>query len=223
MDILSFIGEISIAVVKHGWSASTLVIFIFALFKFAPFRRFVMRNLPKKLRMLDNRMDSMDVRMKRMESKIDDIARHMEVPKWDARYAQVSKLQDVTDGRKNSLKPTWAMFALAPIIGAFTSLMGRLYRSKTRGESIQMTKDILSGKKKFLALIIAIVINGLNDALGLNLSVETLDAATYISGGFIAIEGILDIIRALSNHFLKKNNAGGTKNADFETPIEPRV
>lgn len=83
-----------------------------------------------------------------------------------------------------------------------------------------MTKDILSGKKKFLALIIAVLINGLNDALGLNLSVETLDAATYISGGFIAIEGILDIIRALSNHFLKKNNSGVATNEEFKTSTE---
>lgn len=67
-----------------------------------------------------------------------------------------------------------------------------------------MSQGILAGKKKFLAFVITVLINGLNDTLGLDLSPNTLQAATYIGGGLIAVEGLLDVIRSLSNHFLQK-------------------
>lgn len=198
MDIFSFVGEITIAVVKHGWSVSTLVIFVFALFKFAPFRRFVMRHLPRKLKMIDNRMDSMDVRMKRMESKIDALMSAGGVS-WAAHSAQVSKSQDVTDGRRNSLKPTWETRARAHFIGAFTSLMGRLFRSKTRGENIQMKKKLLS--RKFLMALISAGLVIANDGLGLGLDQNTIIAFGTIVVGYIVGEAATDVAKAKNTGF----------------------
>lgn len=75
-------------------------------------------------------------------------------------------------------------------IARFIKLRTNLRRRRS------MTKDFLSGKKEFIAFIIAVLINGLNDTLGLDLSQHTLDTATYV-GGYVAIEGVLDIIRSL--------------------------
>lgn len=204
MDIFSFVGEITIAVVKHGWSVSTLVIFVFALFKFAPFRRFVMRHLPRKLKMLDNRMDSMDVRMKRMESKIDALMSAGGVS-WAAHSAQVSKSQDVTDGQKISLKPTWETRVRARFIGAFTSLMGRLYRSKTRGESIQMKKFT---SRKFILAVTGAVLIILNDGLDLGIDSETVLAFAGLLAVWIGGESAVDAKRAGGNN--KMDEPGDT-------------
>lgn len=76
--------------------------------------------------------------------------------------------------------------------------------------------SFLSGKKKWIAFIIAVLVNGLNDVLGLHLSAQTIDNTTWISGGYIAVEGALDLIRALSAHF-KKPTISSVANTAYTT------
>lgn len=83
-----------------------------------------------------------------------------------------------------------------------------------------MTKDFLSGKKKIFAFILTVILNGLNDTLGLDLSQQTLDSATYIGGGYMAIEGVLDLVRSISNHFLTKAQITNTVQSQVAATVE---
>lgn len=61
-------------------------------------------------------------------------------------------------------------------------------------------KDFLTGKKKWIAFLLAVILNGLNDVLGLGMDTETIGNITMGATGYIVIEGVLDFTRALTNY-----------------------
>lgn len=79
-------------------------------------------------------------------------------------------------------------------------------------------KDFLTGKKKWLAFLLAVLINGLNETLGLGIDADTVSNITTGATGYIVVEGVLDFTRSITNHLKAK---GETKNAELNIPIEP--
>ena len=114
--------------------------------------------------------------------------------------------QEEARGNHWSLQPNGLKKVSIPIFKKPYFSLHRVTKqaSQLKRRKKKMAKDILSGKKKIGVLILAVLINGVNDVFGLGLTEQTLDTATYIGGGYVAIEGILDIIRSFSNHFIKK-------------------
>jgi hypothetical protein len=79
-------------------------------------------------------------------------------------------------------------------------------------------KDFLTGKKKWLAFLLAVIVNGLNDTLGLGMDAETIQNITQGATGYIVVEGVLDLARSLTNHFKAKETK---ENDKPDIPIEP--
>lgn len=203
MDIIGFVSEVVVALVKHGWSVSSLVIFIFALFKFTPFRRFVMRRLPKWLRRLDNRMDGMDIRISRMEAKIDAIARHMGVENWNAEEHALT-----ANMGKSLSKSSQEVISPADSVGVSIRRMNNLlnWRMKTM-------KSKFTSRKFILAVVSAILII-LNDGLELGIDSETVIAFAGLVATYIVGESAVDVAR---------KPAGGTTNAQSYGDTEQSV
>lgn len=72
--------------------------------------------------------------------------------------------------------------------------------------------NFLSGKKKIFTFILLVALNGLNDVLGLNLSQQTITDVSALGGGYILIEGILDIVRAFANRQPQSPQQPNSKN-----------
>lgn len=81
-------------------------------------------------------------------------------------------------------------------------------------------KNFLTGKKKWLAFLIAVAVNGLDSTLGLGLGAETVNNITQGATGYIVIEGALDFTRSLTDYFKSK---GAKPNAELDIPIEPTL
>lgn len=185
MDFIQWIADVAIATYKHGLNPITLIIAITALLRVSAVKRALYKRLPKRFRHED-KLDS-------IQRDIRAIKAHMEVPEWVAHSAQVSKSQDVTDGQKISLKPTWETRVRARFIGAFTKLTGRLSRSKTRGESIQMKKFT---SRKFILAVTGAILIVLNDGLDLGIDSETVIAFAGLLATWIVGESAVDAKRA---------------------------
>ena len=186
MDIIQFIADSISAAVRHGFSTTTFILVLVALFRIRAIRNRLLKRLPRRYWHED--------RFERMERKLDAIGRKVGVAvEWDARYAQASKSQDVTDGRKNNLKRTWETRVRARFIGGFTSLMGRLYRSKIRRESIQMKKFT---SRKFILAVTGAILIVLNDGLDLGIDSDTVIAFAGLLATWIVGESAVDAKRA---------------------------
>lgn len=191
VDFIQFLADTISAVFRHGLSLTTLIVALAALLRV----RKVKRKLKKLVPMLsddDSEVKEYVSNQARIESKVDLLLEERGL-KWGAHSAQVSKSQDVTDGQKISLKPTWVMPVRARFIGAFTKLTGRLSRSKTRGESIQMKKFT---SRKFILAVTGAILIVLNDGLDLGIDSETVIAFAGLLATWIVGESAVDAKRA---------------------------
>lgn len=132
----------------------------------------------------------------RIEAKVDLLLEERGL-KWDAHYVQTSKSLNVTDGRESSLLRTCKALLHAITIGAFTKLTGRLSRSKTRGESIQMKKFT---SRKFILAVTGAILIILNDGLDLGIDSDTVLAFAGLLAVWIGGESAVDAKRAGSNN-----------------------
>lgn len=174
-------------------------------------RKLITNQLKRLFHVRDkSQFSSISANQIRIESKVDMLLKERGLV-WDAHLLQTSRLLNETDGQKNSSKSTWAAFAPALIIGAFTNLMDRSFHFKIRGENTRMKSKLLS--RKFLMALATGILIILNDGLDLGLDKETIMSVVAIIGGWIFVEGGTDIVKMRK----EKNNA------DFETPVEPRV
>jgi uncharacterized membrane protein len=188
MDWLNWISTVISSIAREGLRVTSVIVILAALLKVPWVQRLILRYMPRRFRQREH------TRNTAILYEIRDLRARMEEMAWAA-----GSKSGVENGRQNTLLPL--VGAPAPTT-VYTTLQAEISQSK-RSE-MKMSQGILAGKKKFLAFVIAVLINGLNDVLGLDLSTNTLDAATYIGGGLIAVEGLLDIIRSVSNHFLQK-------------------
>lgn len=183
---------------KYGPWGLLIGLFI-ALRRNRRLKRYINRHLPGILR---SNGDSDLVEMKQDIKLIKD---HLGI-KEEGECVNTSKPCE------ESIQRNWfASFTLLQMKKFIVPFVLNIMNSRRRKK---MTKDILSGKKKIGVFLLAVLINGLNDVLGLGLSAHTLDAATYLGGGYVAIEGTLDIIRSVSNHFLQKKQIVTTSQDD---------
>lgn len=138
----------------------------------------------------------------KLERKVDWLIKQEEARgnRWDGNIGTSSNMVQL------SLKK------LSSLSRAATGLKNKLRR-------IPM-KDFLTGKKKWLAFLLAVILNGLNDVLGLGMEPETINTITNGATGYIVVEGVLDLARSFLNHFKAKGEA---KNAELDVPIESRL
>lgn len=71
---MDYVSEVLTALIKHGWSLTTIGIALTALLRVNGVRKIILRRLPKRFRHED--------RLERIERKIDAIATHTGVPDW---------------------------------------------------------------------------------------------------------------------------------------------
>jgi len=100
---MDYLLEVLTAIVKHGLSYTTIGVSLIALFKVNGIRKILLRRLPKRFRHED-RLERIERNQGRIERKLDAIAAHTGVPKWEDSGA----LKTVTSG-PTSLKPWWRL------------------------------------------------------------------------------------------------------------------
>lgn len=71
---MDYVSEVLTALIKHGWSLTTIGIALTALLRVNGVRRIILRRLPKRFRQED--------RLERIERKLDAIAAHTGVSDW---------------------------------------------------------------------------------------------------------------------------------------------
>lgn len=188
MDIIGFIGEITVAIFKHGWSATTLVVFIFALFKFTPFRRMVMRRLPKWLRKIDSNVNDMKSDINRLESKIDALL-HAGGVTWNA----VETNYTANTEKRSSISSRWAR------LNARCATKSIMRRNQKMREYLKKL-----GRTKFQALLVSLVVNIASAVLFISGTIDidgvinqwmpiiNMTVATISTWVYIAVEGSID-------------------------------
>jgi|GEM_PF-5970513 len=142
----------------------------------------------------------------RLEAKVDLLLAERGIP-WDA---------DSIATRPSALRTN-------PFYGLRGRYFARTARKKTKSgltttysrREKSMVKDMLSGKKKWIALVLSILLNGANETLGLGISSETIAQVTDGATVYIVIEGVVDVVRAITNHLSKK-----TGGVSFEGPAD---
>lgn len=103
------------------------------------------------------------------------------------------------------------------------SILSRMAQSIARYTKLHMRwrkrrmKSFLTGKKKWLAFLIAVAVNGLNETLGLGISTDTVNNITQGATGYIVVEGALDFIRALTDYFKSKGAKQGEPTPTIST------
>lgn len=191
---------------KYGFNVSGFFAILFIILK----RRRVKKLIAHYIPWLS--LDAADVanyeaRQIRIEEDVRAIKGYMEASGWDAHYGQVSKLPSVTDGRENSLSPTWEARVPALSTGGSTIQTERLHHSKTKGENTRM-KKLLS--RKFILAVAGAVLIILNDGLNLGIDSNTVLAFAGLIATWIVGESAVDAKRA-----------GGNNDGKFSTPTEP--
>jgi hypothetical protein len=182
MDIIHFIADTITAALKHGWSLTTFILVIVALFRIQIIQNMLLRRLPRRFRNKD--------RLEIVERKIDVIAAHMGVKEWDA-DSKIGKIErSVTTGaHKKSLSPL-AGYAHAIIARYFTRSKETYHLSQRR---MSMKSKLLS--RKFLMAVISAALVIANDGLSLGLDQNTIIAFGTIVVGWIIGESAVDARR----------------------------
>jgi hypothetical protein len=140
-------------------------------------------------------------RERRIESKLDYLI-ELEGGRWSA----------------NTLNPTTKSSARRGVVGfMFFWAANSTARSAKKSMNFNTRRNnpmanFLSGKKKMFTFILLVVLNGLNDTLGLHLSQQTITDVSALGGGYILIEGILDIVRAFANRQPQNPQQPNSKN-----------
>ena len=189
MDLINFVGEIAVSILRHGWNATTLVVFIFALFKFAPFRRLVMRNLPRKLRKLDSDVSDVKSDIRRMEAKIDALMSAGGV-QWGADSLNGKNAPKRTTGQTRKSSSQQAESVLATIARRFTRLKATYLSQQRR---MNMRSKLLS--RKFILAVVSGLLVILNDGLDLGIDSQTVLTFAGIIVSFIVSEAAVDVAK----------------------------
>lgn len=127
---------------------------------------------------------------------------------WAAIVAALSTLEKYYDKRQSRKM----LYLIAKKVGVewdtpqeelkkMAQLSYKKFYSLSRVATIlrRITKMNLSGKKKILAIGVAILINGSNDVFGLGLSQNTITNISALGGGYVLVEAIIDVVRSWVN------------------------
>jgi hypothetical protein len=140
-------------------------------------------------------------REKRLESKLDYLI-ELEGGRWTA-----STLHPTTE---SSARRGVVGFIFFWAVNSTAQSVKKSMNFNTRRNNLMA--NFLSGKKKIFTFILLVALNGLNDVLGLNLSQQTITDVSALGGGYILIEGILDIVRAFANRQPQSPQQPNSKN-----------
>jgi hypothetical protein len=172
MDAIGWLVEVIIAITKHGFSSTAIIIAVIALFKAKGVQNRVLKRLPKRFRTED--------RLERMERKVDALMSAGGVV-WDA-----EKLNLSASGKSlPTLLPVVSWYA--DIVEWFTQ---KTETFRMRGRMRNMSSKLKS--RKFWLAIISAILVVLNEGLDLGISSETVITFSGIVLSFIFSEAYLD-------------------------------
>jgi uncharacterized membrane protein len=161
MDAIQFTTEIINAIIRHGWSLTTLTVAVMALLRVNGVRRIILRRLPKRFRYED--------KLERVERKIDALSAHMGVPKCD-------------------LPQTTLKVQLTPLCEKSTSLLqvGNRLANRLRRTKRKMGKI----NKAILLPLLAALGTFLKQAFGVEVTDDQLDMVANIVLFLLMLMGI---------------------------------
>jgi hypothetical protein len=182
MDIIHFVADTITAALKHGWSLTTFVLVIVALFRIQSIQNMLLRRLPKRFRHKD--------RLEVVERKLDALAAHMGVVNWDVDWTTGRNAQNVINGHRKRSLSQLAVYAHVIFTKFFIRSKETYHLSQRR---MNMKSKLLS-RKFILALATGLLVI-LNDGLGLGLDTETIMYVVGIVATWILGEAAVDARR----------------------------
>lgn len=176
MDFISFLNEIALALLKHGWSVTTIGIAVTALLRVNGVRKIILKRLPKRFRHED--------KLERIERKIDALTAHMGVQEWIASSSEVTTPSSV----KKSVMPSishWAAFITARRAKCSTNLTMRRKKVMSKFKS-----------RKFILAVVSAILIVLNDGLDLGIDSNTVLTFAGMVSVWITGEVVVDFAKA---------------------------
>jgi hypothetical protein len=181
MDIIHFIADAITATLKHGWSLTTFILVIVALFRISLIQKMLLRRLPRRFRHED--------RLERIERKVDALMSAQEVT-WVADSTTGRNAPNVIAGHRKRSLSQLVVYAHATIARYFTRSKETYHLSQRR---MNMKSKLLS-RKFILALATGLLVI-LNDGLSLGLDTETIMYVVGIVATWILGEAAVDARR----------------------------
>lgn len=200
MDAINWLVEVVIAITKHGFSSTAIIVAMVALLKVKGIQKRLLQRLPRRFRTED--------RLDRLEGKIDALMSAGGVV-WVAK-------ETVYTG--SLVKSSSILSRLARLSARFA---GKYIMRRKRPMREYLKK---LGRTKFQAFLLATLTNLATLALFMTGTVDLEGAVNQwmpminlvvqlvVSAIYMGVEGSIDKARV---------NNGGTDNGSFTTPVEP--
>ena len=170
MDLITFLGDILTAILKHGFSVTTLVVAITALLRVQGIRKRLIKRLPKRFR-------HEQISMNELGMKIDALSKALGVVSWDA-----VEIQTTSSTVKRGL-----------ILSQEARYIARHVRQSIMRRDIQMKSKLLS--RKFILAVVTGILIILNDGLDLGIDSNTVLNFSALIATYILGEAATDIAK----------------------------